>query len=101
MGSFKEAIGYDTNITVQFSEFDDDYACQCGGDFAINTKGVTLSLEYNAFINVTARVMFGQSSVTAEYNYVEGMGTGTNGHGEIAGFGTLSPITYIDAWNTY
>jgi len=100
-GFIQEDAGNNTNIVVQYSEFDDNYACQCGGELSSNATGVTLGLIYNAFVGVTARVMYGQSSLGMAYNYVNGMGNGTNGHGEVEEFGSLGALSYTDVFNTY
>jgi hypothetical protein len=100
-GFIQEGFGYNTNIVVKYSEFDDNYGCNCGGLFGIPSDvGNTLTLQYNAYIGVTGRVMNGNASYYASYNYMEGMGNGAE-HGEVVEFGQANPVVYNEEWNNY
>jgi hypothetical protein len=100
-GFIQEQFGYNSNIVVKYSEFDDNYGCQCGGLFGIPADtSNTLTLQYNAYIGVTGRVMNGNASYYASYNYMEGMGNGYE-HGEVVEFGQNNPVVYNEEWNNY
>jgi hypothetical protein len=100
-GFIYEDFGYNTNIVVKYSEFDDNYSCNCGGLFGIPSDvGEKLALLYNAYIGVTGRVMNGNASYYAAYNYMEGMGNGAE-HGEVVEFGQSNPVVYDELWNNY
>src|SRR5262249_33495575 len=78
-------------------------SCQCGGDFTV--LGINnLTLQYNAFINITGRMInTGNGSggaINSSYNYVEGIGNGWE-HGEIVEINSAKTVVYNEQWNNY
>ena len=102
-GFIETQSGSKANVVAKYNEFDDKYSCKCGGDFTV--LGINnLTLQYNAFINVTGRVInTGNGSggaINSSYNYVEGIGNGWE-HGEIVEINTGNPVVYNEQWNNY
>jgi hypothetical protein len=99
-----EAPGSQTNITFKFNTVTDNYGCNCPNIIYINTqKPVNVVIEYNAFYELSARVINANNGSTSfMYNMVDGIGENTAGiHGEVDEYGGTGTETVTHLFNTY
>jgi hypothetical protein len=102
-GWIQMQAGTTANILVEYSEFDDNYGCNCDGVITMVGTG-SVTVKYTAGIGITGRLEdIGNGSTGAiinQYNYIEGIGS-TFEHGEVVEINSSYPYVYNELWNTY
>ena len=97
--------GERANVAIAYSDFIDDSAQPITGDiFWIGAGQATL--RYNNFHRINCRIVNtgegSKASVTLEYNYLEGIGSTGECHGETVEYNSAETVdVHIESFNTY